>query len=88
MYGREIKPGITGRGDPQQRDRTPQNEARRQAGTPTTRERRIDKTIGSKDTGNRARPRPYPVRHLVSRYSVSAAFAAVIAAELGWGGGI
>jgi len=89
MYGREAEPGITGRGDPQQRDGTPQNEARRQAGTPTTREGRTDRSIDEgKDTGNRPQAQPYAVRHVVSRYSVSAAFAAVIAAELGWGGGI
>ena len=86
MHDTEFEPGITDWGDPQQRDGTPQNEARRKAGTPTAREGRIDKTIDGKDTGNRARPQPYPVRRLVSRYSVSTAFAAVIAAELGMGG--
>jgi hypothetical protein len=87
MYSREFEAGITGGGDPQQRDGTPQNEARRQAGTLTTREG-IDETIDEgKDTGNRPQAQPYAVRHLVSRYSVSAAFAAVIAAELGMGGG-
>ena len=41
---------MTGPGDPQQRDGTLQNEARRQAGTSTTREG-IDKTIDhSQDT--------------------------------------
>jgi hypothetical protein len=87
MYGREVEPGRTGWGNRQHRDRTPQNEARRQAGTPTTREGRIDVAIdGSQDTGNRPQAQPYPVRHLVSRYAVSAAVASVIAAELGMGG--
>ena len=89
MYGREFEPGMTGRGDPQQRDGTPRNEARRQAGTPTTRVGDIDKAIdGPQDTGNRARPQPYPVRRLASQYGLSSTFAAVIAAELGIGGGI
>jgi hypothetical protein len=89
MYGREFEPGMTGRGDPQQRDGTPRNEARRQAGTPTTREGNIDKTIDEKQNiGNRLGAQGYAVRHLVSRYSVSAAVAAVIAAELGMGGGV
>ena len=87
MHDREIKPGITGWGDPQQRDGTPQNEARRQAGTPTTREGSIDKAIDSgQHIGNRPQAQPYAIRHLATRYSVSAAIAAVIAAELGMGG--
>ena len=87
MHGREFEPGITGRGDPQNRGDTPQNEARRQAGTPTTREGSIDKAIDSgQHTGNRPQAQPYAIRHLATRYSVSAGIAAVIAAELGMGG--
>ena len=88
MYGREAEPGITGRGDPQQREGTPQNEARRKAGTPT-REGSIDKTIDdSQDTGNRPQAQPYPVRWLALQYGLSSTFAASIAAELGIGGGL
>jgi hypothetical protein len=87
MYGREVEPGITGWGEPQHRNGTPESEARHQAGTLTARERSIDKAIdGNQDTGNQPQAQSYPVRHLVSRYSVSAAFAAIIAAELGMGG--
>jgi hypothetical protein len=83
MCDREFEPAKTGRGDPQQRDGTPQNEARHQVGTPTTRGGKIEIDQG-KDTGNQ----PYAIRHLVSRYSVSAALAAIIAAKLGIGGGV
>jgi hypothetical protein len=89
LHAPGIQPGIAGRGDPQLRDGAPQNEARRQAGTPTTREGSIDKAIdGNQDIGNRTRPQSYPVRWLASQYGLSNTFAAVIAAELGIGGGV
>jgi len=87
MHATDFEPGITGRGDPRQRDGTPQNEAGRRAGTPTTRESSIDMAIdGRQDTRNRPQLQLYPVRWLALHYGLSSPFAAVIAAELGIGG--
>ena len=87
LHAPGVQPGETGRGDPQNRGETPQNEARRQAGTLTTREGSFDKRIDdSRDTGNRPQAQPYPVRWLASQYGLSNTFAAIIAAELGIGG--
>ena len=73
---------------PRGRGETPQNEEPRAAVTHARLKENIDKAIDEQqDTGNRPQPQPYPVRHLISRYSVSAAIAGVFAAELGMGGG-
>jgi len=62
-------------------------EEHRQAGTSAVLEDNIDNAFDvSDDTGSQQRAQPYPIRWLVSRHAVSAAVAAVIAAERGMGG--
>ena len=88
MYESEFEPGKPGWGNPQDRGETPQNEERPRAATPAALDRKIDKAIDDhQDTGNRLQAQSYAIRLLVSRYSVSAGVAAIIAAELGMGGG-
>jgi hypothetical protein len=88
MYDRQFKPVKPGHGVPvpQNRGGIPKNEERRQAGTPATLEGNIDNTIDkSQDTGGRPGTQAYPARWLRAHYAISGAFAAIIAAEFGWG---
>jgi hypothetical protein len=88
MYEREFESGKPGWGNPQGRGKTLQTEEHPQAATPVAPDRKIDKAIDDhQDTGSRLQAQSYMVRLLVSRYSVSASVAAIIAAEPGMGGG-
>jgi hypothetical protein len=72
---------------PQQRGESLKNEVRRQAGPPATHDQDIEKAFDiANGTGNRQRRQPYPVRVLKRRYALSGNFAAIVAAELRWGG--
>jgi hypothetical protein len=89
MHSRDFGPGEPGWVAPQERGETPQNEEPRAAATHARLERNIDKTIDEHEgTGNRSQAQRHAIRHLVERYSVSAAVAAIIAAELGMGGAL
>jgi hypothetical protein len=75
MNKRQFEPGEPGWRDPapQNREGTPKNEERRQAGTPATLEGNIDNTIDENhDTGKRPGTQAYQIRWLVSHYPMSA----------------
>jgi hypothetical protein len=89
MQSRRFKPVAPGQADsaPQHRGGTPENEERRQAGTPATLEGNIDNAIdGQQNTVNGAQAQGHAVRWLVAHYSISANVAEIIANELGMEG--
>jgi hypothetical protein len=87
MDSREFESRAPGRQDAQDRGASAKNEEPRVAGTHARLEGNIDSPIDQEQgTGNRPQAQSHPVRYLVSRYSVSAAIAGIIAAELGMGG--
>jgi hypothetical protein len=86
MYEKQLEPGQSGWGDPasQHCGETPNKEERRQAGPQATLEGNIDNAIDeTNSTVNGRHAQGFAVRWLISRYPISAAFAAIIANELG-----
>jgi hypothetical protein len=89
MYNTEFKPGRPHRPVPVPLHRGADtiNEERRQAGTPATLEETIrndlNADIGTAKTSNL---QAYRARWLEQRYALSRNYAAVVAAELRWGG--
>jgi hypothetical protein len=89
MYERELEPVEPGWGipTPQPRERMPETEERRQAGTPATLDGNIDKGIDeNQHTVNQRPEQGRAVRWLVSHHAVSSALAAIFASELGMAG--
>jgi len=92
MNDNEFKPGEPGSDDqPRQHSGgTPKKEERHLTGPQAALTGNIGKTPNERNN-NRNTPQvqatyPYPIRWLVARRGVSAPIAAIIAAELGWGG--
>jgi hypothetical protein len=88
MNERRFEPGETGWGEPAPQNRavTPSNDERRQAGTPATLDRNIEKAFDeTEDTGKHPQWQAYPARWLKWWYGLSQNFAVLLAAELRWG---
>ena len=88
MNKRRFEPGETGSRDPARQHRvpSPSNEERRQAGTPATLDRNIEKAFDeTEDTGKHPQRQADPVRWLKRWYGLSQNFAVLLAAELRWG---
>jgi hypothetical protein len=89
MQGRQFGPADPGQvaSAPQHRGETPKKGERRQAGTPATLDRNIEKAFDeTEDTGKHPQRQAYPVRWLKRWYGLSQNFAVLLAAEFRWGG--
>ena len=89
MDDTEFKPGELGRDIPvlQQSAGTPESRKHPLTGPQGMPEENIEKTLDAmNNTGKPWHPQAYPIRLLKQRYGLSHNYAAVVAAELHWGG--